>query len=140
MLFPTHFENVGMLLYCPRDVTGVGRTLETHWTISTHSYSTVLKRHTHVGYTLNVRLKRRYTLTHAIKSLEALYPYGMNTMTSRFRDVRHTFKTRCSVIDNHTRSFLDVLLIFSHDIHSFVPHAQVWLRLKKFVNIRTIYQ
>ena len=54
---------------------------------------------------------------------------GINTMSSRFRDVRHTFGTRWWMIDRCTRSILDVLMIFSYGIHSFAPHVYVWLRL-----------
>ena len=100
-------------------------TLKARLIIATLSSSTLLTHHIYVDHTLKARLTSRYASTHAMKMLRERYSYGINTTINRFRDVRYTLRTRYLMIDTHayTRSFLDVLMIFPHDIDSFAPHV-----------------
>ena len=70
------------------------KTLKARWMIATLSSSTLLMRHIYVEHTLNARLTSRYAFPHAMKTLGERYSYGINTMISRFRDVRYTLRTR----------------------------------------------
>ena len=99
-------------LIIPKRLQKRWSTLKARWAIATLSSSTLLTRHLYVEHKLNTRLTSQYAFTHAMETLRERYSYVINTMISRFRDVRYTLRTRWSMIDGYTRSFFGRVVDF----------------------------